>query len=49
MGLLLVAGGAVVGLLALVADWLGADSQDVLFSGQSSLPVLVDQPTAKSC
>ncbi|WP_426565141.1 chloride channel protein [Angustibacter sp. McL0619] len=47
MGLLLVAGGAAVGLLALVADWLGADSQDVLFSGQSSLPVLVDQPTAK--
>nr|WP_281381513.1 chloride channel protein [Conexibacter arvalis] len=38
---LLLAGGLAVGLLAQLADLLGADSQDVLFSGQSSLPTIV--------
>ncbi len=35
---LLVGGGLAVGLIAQVADWLGANSQDVLFSGQSAIP-----------
>ncbi len=39
----LVAGGLAVGLVALIADGLGANSQDVLFSGQSSLPALVGE------
>jgi H+/Cl- antiporter ClcA len=38
--LLLVGGGLAVGLIAQIADWLGADSQDVLFSGQSAIPAL---------
>ncbi len=38
---LLLAGGLAVGLLAQTAEWLGANSQDVLFSGQSSVPALV--------
>jgi H+/Cl- antiporter ClcA len=38
---LLLAGGLATGFVALVAQWLGADSQDVLFSGQSSVPALV--------
>ena len=41
MGALLLAGGLAVGLIALAADALGADSQDVLFSGQASIPALV--------
>lgn len=40
MALLLVGGGLVVGLLAQFAGLLGADSQDVLFSGQSGIPAL---------
>ena len=43
---LLVAGLA-VGVLALSARGLGADSQDVLFSGQSSIPGLVDQTSVR--
>jgi H+/Cl- antiporter ClcA len=38
---LLFAGALAVGLLAQGASWLGADSQEVLFSGQTSLPALV--------
>ncbi|MGH3023769.1 MAG: chloride channel protein [Gaiellaceae bacterium] len=38
---LLLAGGLAVGLVALLADGLGAGSEDVLFSGQSSIPTLV--------
>jgi len=38
---LLVGGGLVVGALALAARGLGADSQDVLFSGQNSIAPLV--------
>ena len=34
-------GGLAVGGLALAADWLGADSQDVLFSGQHSITPLI--------
>jgi H+/Cl- antiporter ClcA len=37
----------VVGLLALLARALGANSQDVLFSGQSSVPSLVEQGSLK--
>jgi H+/Cl- antiporter ClcA len=40
MPVLLVAGGVAVGALALGAQLLGADSQDVLFSGQASLGVV---------
>ena len=36
-----VAGGLAVGLIALLADGLGADSQDVLFSGQAAIPDLI--------
>lgn len=43
---LLVGGGAVVGLCALVAQALGADPQDVLFSGQASIPVVVGASSA---
>jgi H+/Cl- antiporter ClcA len=39
----LLAGGLAVGFIALVADALGADSQDVLFSGQASIPALVSE------
>ncbi len=47
MILLLVAGGLAVGLLALLARALGANSQDVLFSGQTSVPSLVEQQSLK--
>src|SRR5262245_61650477 len=36
--MLLIGGGLVVGLTAQVAGWLGADTQDVLFSGQTAIP-----------
>jgi H+/Cl- antiporter ClcA len=41
MPALLVGGGLAVGLLAVLGDALGADSQDILFSGQASVPVVV--------
>ena len=41
MPLLLLGGGLTVGLIALAADGLGANSQDVLFSGQQSVPAEV--------
>ena len=41
----LIAGGLVVGLLALTAGELGTDGEAVLFSGQTSLPVLVASGT----
>ena len=48
MPVLLLAGGLAVGLIALLADVLGADSQDVLFSGQYSIPdVIGDDATTK--
>lgn len=47
MGTLLLAGGLAVGLLAVAADAMGADSQDVLFSGQDSLPALVGEDSAR--
>jgi H+/Cl- antiporter ClcA len=43
---LLIAGALGVGLLALLADALGADSQDVLFSGQASLPNIIGEGAA---
>ncbi len=39
----LLAGGLAVGLVALLADGLGANSQDVLFSGQASIPALITE------
>jgi hypothetical protein len=42
-GWLLLAGGFLVGLIALIADGLGSDSQDVLFSGQASIPALISE------
>jgi H+/Cl- antiporter ClcA len=39
--LLLLAGGVAVGVIAEIGDLLGANSQDILFSGQSSITVLV--------
>jgi len=41
MPVLLLGGGLAVGVLAELADVLGANSQDVLFSGQASVPALV--------
>jgi H+/Cl- antiporter ClcA len=37
----LLSGGLAIGLLAFGADLLGANSQDVLFSGQASIPALL--------
>jgi H+/Cl- antiporter ClcA len=47
MPMLLVAGGLAVGIAAQIADWLGANPQDVLFSGQASVPALVAEDSAK--
>ena len=47
MPVLLLGGGLTVGALALAADALGADTQDVLFSGQASVPALVEEGSAK--
>jgi H+/Cl- antiporter ClcA len=44
---LLLGGGLAVGLLAELADLLGANSQDVLFSGQSAIPDLLAQNSTK--
>ena len=38
---LLLGGAVAVGLIAIVADGLGANSQDILFSGQDSIPAVV--------
>lgn len=46
MPALLLAGGLATGLLAALADVLGASSQDVLFSGQASIPDLVEEDSA---
>ena len=43
---LLVGGGLVTGLLAQLAQVLGADSQMVLFSGQASMPEIVRESSA---
>jgi H+/Cl- antiporter ClcA len=43
---LLVGGGLAVGLLAQLSDLLGANPQDVLFSGQSALPSLAAEGSA---
>jgi H+/Cl- antiporter ClcA len=47
MAIVLLAGGAAVGLLAELARLLGANSQDVLFSGQSGIPDLVLQESPR--
>jgi H+/Cl- antiporter ClcA len=43
----LLLGGLAVGLVAQIAHWLGANSQDVLFSGQSGIPDLIAQTSTK--
>jgi H+/Cl- antiporter ClcA len=45
---LLLAGGLATGLLAQLAGALGADTQDVLFSGQNSLTALIDENSARA-
>jgi H+/Cl- antiporter ClcA len=45
MPVLLLAGGLTVGLLALLADALGAQANEILFSGQSAIPELVAEET----
>ena len=47
MPLLLILGGLAVGLMAQTADWLGADPEDVLFSGQAAVPAVVAEDSAK--
>jgi H+/Cl- antiporter ClcA len=47
MPALLILGGLAVGVVAELADVLGADSQDVLFSGQASVPGLVAEGSTK--
>jgi H+/Cl- antiporter ClcA len=47
MPALLLAGGLAVGLLAWLAGALGATSQDVLFSGQASVPIEVNADSTK--
>ena len=44
---LLIGGGLAVGLIAQTAGWLGANSQDVLFSGQAGVPDLEGSATTK--
>jgi H+/Cl- antiporter ClcA len=46
MPVLLIGGGLAVGCLAQLADVLGANSQDVLFSGQAALPHVVVEGSA---
>jgi H+/Cl- antiporter ClcA len=44
---LLLGGALAVGILALLADGLGASSQDVLFSGQQSIPTLIAEDSSR--
>ncbi len=44
---LLLGGALAVGGLALLADWLGADPQDVLFSGQAAIPSLTAEDSTR--
>ena len=46
---LLIGGALAVGILALLADGLGASSQDVLFSGQDSIPTSSRRTRPGSC
>ena len=47
MAPLLLLGALAVGVIAQVADWLGADSQTVLFSGQAGVPELAQSDSTK--
>lgn len=47
MPMLLILGGLAVGLLAQTADWLGADAENVLFSGQAGTPAVVTEDSTK--
>jgi H+/Cl- antiporter ClcA len=44
---ILIGGAAAVGALAVLADALGANSQDVLFSGQASVPTLATEDSTR--
>jgi H+/Cl- antiporter ClcA len=44
---LVILGGLLVGLIAQTAAWLGADSQNVLFSGQTAVPAVLAETSAK--
>ena len=46
MAALLLAGGLAVGCLAELAEVLGGDSQDVLFSGQAGVPTIIAESSA---
>jgi H+/Cl- antiporter ClcA len=46
MPVLLLAGGAATGILAALADALGADPKDVLFSGQTAIPHVIAESSA---
>jgi H+/Cl- antiporter ClcA len=46
MPVLLIAGGLAIGIIAQVAVSLGADPEDVLFSGQSAVPDLIGETSA---
>jgi len=47
MPVLLLGGALALGAVALLADGLGASSQDVLFSGQASIPSLVSEDSTR--
>jgi H+/Cl- antiporter ClcA len=47
MAPVLVLGGLAVGALALLADALGAEPEDVLFSGQAAVPELIEEDSAR--
>jgi len=47
MPALLLLGGLTVGLIAQIADWMGADSQEVLFSGQTAIPAVAATTSTK--
>jgi H+/Cl- antiporter ClcA len=47
MPVLLLGGALAVGLLAELADLLGADPLDVLFSGQASIPAVIEEDSTK--
>jgi H+/Cl- antiporter ClcA len=47
MPVLLILGGLAVGLLAQTASWLGADAEEVLFSGQAGVPAVIAEDSAK--
>ena len=47
MPALLLAGGLAIGLVAQIGDLLGAEARDILFSGQTSVPVVVAEDSVR--